>query len=236
MCDRFLSKVVFRNIKTKFYSTHSKLNVPQTHYEVLGVPNDCSAKDIKDAYIKLSKKYHPDRNAAQGSQKQFVQVLEAYSILSKPDSRQHYDRQLMHGTAYDEHFQRGPPHYSAGGYSPGYGYDDPTFWTNRKKYYQGDHHRHNWYYGIPGLQRVSNGIIAFMCIIFTSIGVTLQFLAIRHSMTLKREVIQKQSEENRELLSKIEEDADRNGNEFQIQMIERRFRNNRFYQPSVPKE
>lgn len=31
-------------------------NVPQTHYEVLGLPNDCSAKDIKDAYIKLSKK------------------------------------------------------------------------------------------------------------------------------------------------------------------------------------
>lgn len=55
-------------------------------------------------------------------------------------------------------------------------------------------------------------------------------------MTLRREVMQRQSEENRELLSRIEEEADKNGKEFQLEMLERRFRNNRFYQPSVPKE
>lgn len=48
-----------------------------------------------------------------------MRVLEAYNILSKPDTRQHYDRQIMHGTAYDEYFQKGPHRYRSGGYSPG---------------------------------------------------------------------------------------------------------------------
>lgn len=53
----------------------------QDYYKVLGVPRNASVKDIKKAYYKLAKKYHPDVNKNEPSaQKKFTEVSEAYEV------------------------------------------------------------------------------------------------------------------------------------------------------------
>ena len=65
-----------------------------THYDVLGVPEDASQKAIKDAYRKLSLKWHPDRNKSDDADKRFNKIVEAYEILSNKDERKKYDAEL----------------------------------------------------------------------------------------------------------------------------------------------
>ncbi|PYE56526.1 molecular chaperone DnaJ [Deinococcus yavapaiensis] len=62
------------------------------YYELLGVPRDASADDIKKAYRKLALQYHPDRNKEEGAQEKFAQINAAYAALSDPEKRAHYDR------------------------------------------------------------------------------------------------------------------------------------------------
>lgn len=63
------------------------------YYEVLGISRNADEAQIKKAYRRLAKKYHPDTNAgdAQAEQK-FKEVTEAYTILSDPEKRKMYDR------------------------------------------------------------------------------------------------------------------------------------------------
>jgi molecular chaperone DnaJ len=63
------------------------------YYEILGVPNDADADEIKKAYRKLAMEYHPDRN--QGSaeaESRFKELSEAYEVLKDPQLRTAYDR------------------------------------------------------------------------------------------------------------------------------------------------
>ncbi len=60
------------------------------YYEVLGVNRNASAEEIKKAYRKLARKFHPD--GSEGSEAKFKEVGEAYSVLSDQTKRASYDR------------------------------------------------------------------------------------------------------------------------------------------------
>ena len=63
------------------------------YYEVLGVAKDASEEDIKKAYRKLAKKYHPDMNPGdKDAEAKFKEASEAYAILTDPDKRRQYDQ------------------------------------------------------------------------------------------------------------------------------------------------
>ncbi len=63
------------------------------YYDVLGVPRNATAEQIKKAYRALAKKHHPDRNPGDRSaEARFKQVQEAYDVLSDPQKRALYDR------------------------------------------------------------------------------------------------------------------------------------------------
>jgi len=61
------------------------------YYEVLGVPRDATAEQIKKAYRKLAMKYHPDVADDPGSAERFKEIGEAYAVLSDDQKRQMYD-------------------------------------------------------------------------------------------------------------------------------------------------
>ena len=65
-------------------------------YETLGVDNSASAEEIKKAYRRLARKYHPDINKEAGAEDKFKEINAAYEILSDEKKRAQYDR---HGDA-----------------------------------------------------------------------------------------------------------------------------------------
>ena len=63
------------------------------YYKILGLTKSASAKDVKDAYRKLARKYHPDLNPNNEDAKtNFQQINEANEVLSDPDKRKKYDQ------------------------------------------------------------------------------------------------------------------------------------------------
>ena len=62
------------------------------YYEVLGLSKGASEDDIKKAYRKLAKQYHPDVNKAPDAEAKFKEINEAYEVLSDPQKKQTYDQ------------------------------------------------------------------------------------------------------------------------------------------------
>ena len=64
----------------------------KNYYDILGLDKSASPEDIKSAYRKLAKKYHPDINKEPGATEKFKEINEAYECLSDPNKKSNYDQ------------------------------------------------------------------------------------------------------------------------------------------------
>ena len=74
----------------------------QDHYEILGVSKNASPDEIKSAYRKLSKQFHPDVNKDPNAEEKFKQINEAYSVLSDPNKKAQIDQPQTPFTNWNE--------------------------------------------------------------------------------------------------------------------------------------
>src|SRR6266567_4028732 len=77
------------------------------YYELLGVARDASEAEIKKAFRGLARELHPDVSDAPDAEERFREVVEAYEVLSKSETRELYDRYGHAGLRGDGHEPRG---------------------------------------------------------------------------------------------------------------------------------
>lgn len=94
------------------------------YYKVLGVDRNASQKDIKSAYRKLARKFHPDLNPHNSeAKKNFQQVNEAHEVLSDPEKRKKYDqygKDWQHAEEYEKAGHQNRQQYHQQQYTGGY--------------------------------------------------------------------------------------------------------------------
>lgn len=190
----------------------------KTYYDTLELGQNCSQEQIRESFVRLSKLHHPDSNVSQkgtsGSKtqtKRFQDIMEAYKILGKSDSRQAYDRSLQFNFPYEKVIK---VEYDAQVFRPNkMGFTDPHSYPPPNTPYYGFH-------SIKG--RLSNKVIVIACLIFTGIGFATQMAAIRHSFVFRG----KQIEEKSALISKahkeVRAEAEKLGNDAQIERLKKR--------------
>lgn len=91
------------------------------YYDIMGLEESASADQIKKAYRKLARQYHPDVNKEPESEERFKQLGEAYRVLKDPEKRQEYDALRQHQNS------------SSGGFQP------PPGWQFRDEQSSGSH-------------------------------------------------------------------------------------------------
>ncbi|XP_064543293.1 dnaJ-like protein 60 [Drosophila montana] len=183
------------------YKANSKTKTPETHYEVLNVKSDCSKQDIRNAYLKLSKQYHPDvkSNAASVEKTaRFVKITDAYQTLVKTSTRKDYDDSLM--------------------WFPGGARETIQPWDVKPNYNPNP----GPYYGIRGMKRVSNRQVALFLISLGIVGAIFGFSSVKHSFALSRQVQDEISAEANSHHAAVVADAQKYGNQEQIRrMVDR---------------
>ena len=84
------------NVLRSFSTSPLYLSSPASYYDDLGVDPQVSTKELKEAFYKLSKEYHPDKNIGNPEAlKKFQTISEAYDFLSNPEKRIKYDKGVL---------------------------------------------------------------------------------------------------------------------------------------------
>ncbi|KAH8333264.1 hypothetical protein KR074_004385, partial [Drosophila pseudoananassae] len=187
----------------------TKTRKPETHYEVLNISTNCSSQEVRNAFVKLSKLYHPDvkSNAASPERTaRFLQISEAYKTLIKPKLRRDYDDSLLWKPSRSE---RSPVDDKGNPIQP---WDvKPNFDPNPGPYY-----------GIKGVNRVSNWQVALALMAIGVIGAFFGFTSVKHSFDLSRQIQDEVSAKANSHHAAVVADAQKYGNEEQVRrMIDR---------------
>lgn len=200
--------IIRQNLKTK--SIRSLLRLysigRKNHYDILNLRRNCSDKEIKDAFIKLSKEFHPDKNKDVKAQEKFVNIVEAYNVLGKPSTRAQYDNTIVIETNNPNFYRTHVP----------YNLRKKPQYNN--SFYGSEYNQANTY-GTTGIRRIPNYIIIAICTGIALIGVFLQVFVIRGMYIMQRKEAQERSQRLAEELEAVRSAALKNGNEMQTRIL-----------------
>lgn len=160
----------------RFFSSRKARKKKETHYEVLGISDRATLKEIRAAFVTRSKEVHPDHNPTDPLNKErFIEVNEAYSVLSKHASKREYDFHLDQSRIYTEHVNES----SSTGSSKDYNFSprpetareryEKYYWDDGKIYYSNSKNDGD-YYGIKGVKRLPNTYIVGGCFVLIGLG------------------------------------------------------------------
>lgn len=89
----------------------------KNYYLILGIKNTASSEEIKQAFRKLAKQYHPDKNHGNSSAEEFFkEVQEAYAILSDYENRKKYDLKFAYSNTYQQIKNKNQTPYTGNAY------------------------------------------------------------------------------------------------------------------------
>ncbi|MGL6289470.1 MAG: DnaJ C-terminal domain-containing protein [Silanimonas sp.] len=91
------------------------------YYAVLGVEPGSGEAEIKQAFRRLARKYHPDVSKEKGAEDRFKAINEAYEVLRDKEKRAEYDAMRAGGYRHGQDFRPPPGYGGPGGYSDGFG-------------------------------------------------------------------------------------------------------------------
>ncbi|KAJ2951552.1 hypothetical protein O0L34_g13701 [Tuta absoluta] len=190
----------------------------RTHYDVLGLRRNCTEKDIKEAFIKLSKEFHPDRNKDANAQQHFVRIVEAYNTLSKPSSRSQYDHSTL--SPYKSTT-------SSSGYYRAQDYARPTqppkyhnyYYEAQQKRQQNARQAGTPYYGGAGVMKIPKYVLVLLCFGIAAVGTVLQIFVIREMYVVQKRQALERSRHLSEELDRVRQAAEGKTNEMQTRML-----------------
>ncbi|KAI5699606.1 hypothetical protein M8J76_009528 [Diaphorina citri] len=177
-----------------------------THYEILELERNCSPKEIRSAFIRLSKQFHPDKNPSNPAlHDKFVKLNEAYSILNDMDRRRNYDASLNLQTVRQNmfvHKTRARSSYSDSGERP----------ENWKDYYDfAAQLKRNESIHVPKFlhkfEKLSKAALVMLLIGVATGALGLQILAVQYSKTFPRNVVNSREMEISQNLMNARNDA-----------------------------
>jgi curved DNA-binding protein len=100
------------------------------YYQTLGIPKTAPAKEIKQAYRKLARKFHPDVNPGdKASETRFKEINEAYEVLGDPEKRRKYDELGANWRLYEQAQQQGHAWPGGSPFGGGGGVGEGGAWT-----------------------------------------------------------------------------------------------------------
>ncbi|XP_063828609.1 dnaJ-like protein 60 isoform X1 [Ostrinia nubilalis] len=200
-------KLDFNSLNTiiRFYSLARK-----THYDVLKLRKNCTDKEIKEAFIQMSKEYHPDKNKDSAAQEKFVRIVEAYNVLSKPGSRARYDS--INETSGSTYVYKTHVPYNIRRSQQSYYYENPTQKTQSTTDQKA-------YYGMSGVKKVPNYVIILMCCGLALVGVFVQVFVISELYVVQRRQAHEKSKFLAEELERVRSAAQGNGNDVQSRLL-----------------
>jgi len=200
-------------------ATQSRLSRKPTLYEVLNVSEKATLGEIRDAFITKSKELHPDMNPHKPElHESFVQVNNAYSVLSDATKRLEYDLKLrevpMTKTSKGSPFGS-VPHHRETPYS--YYYKKAT---NDSNYRQARPHDFATQSVVNTAQRQkSNKLIMMGAVAFMLIGATVQYFFIRSRHNVYRAQADESSRKANQVYAEVRERARANGLKKQLELF-----------------
>ncbi|CAH1791140.1 unnamed protein product [Owenia fusiformis] len=223
-----LLKPCYRCCYIQFKQSTRNYGASKTHYEILEVKRDAHPKEIRKAFVNLSKKVHPDLNPNDPhTHKKFVRLMDAYTVLSKPSTRRDYDLSLVSRinrehtarTMYSQHTPGASPYAGTGSPDPSEEakkYWDETLFHMRDKS-QDARYAGQPYYGVKGMKKMSNHLVVWGCVGVIILGCFIHLGAVAWSKTIQQKVLDERDRKHLATYNLVRSSAMEHGNAVQLQ-------------------